>query len=246
MEDKLVLQTANAEELTLSIAGLGSRSYAFIIDWHFRLLLALAWFIGAVLLLGGSFDKHFGELFRNSSASLWTVFLPAVAIYFLYHPVLEVVMQGRTPGKRIAGVRILSLQGQTPEFSALLIRNVFRLIDSLPIFYILGLGVAMGTSRQVRIGDLAAGTLLVYEETTQELKRLHMFSTDSHLGHADLELLQDILDRWSDLEEASRISLGRRFLARLGETPDVLESEDQQIHSRLKNLLESACGQLSS
>ena len=247
MEDKLVLQTVNGAELTLSIAGLGSRSYAFIIDWHFRLLLAIAWFLALVLLLGGSFDEKFGEVFRNSSASLWVIFAPALLIYFLYHPVLEVLMHGRTPGKRIAGIRILSAQGKTPEFSALLIRNVFRLIDSLPGFYMLGLGVALATARQVRIGDLAAGTLLVYEEHTHQLNRLGALATHSRLGQSDLELLQDILDRWVHLEEGPRRGLARKFLERIGETTSEFDSEtDETIYARLKKLTEDARGQLAS
>jgi uncharacterized membrane protein SpoIIM required for sporulation len=60
-------------------------------------------------------------------------------------------------------VRLVSRDGRRPDLGALLIRNAFRLIDSLPLFYGVGLVTALGTREQVRLGDMAAGTLLVYE-----------------------------------------------------------------------------------
>ena len=68
-----------------------------------------------------------------------TVVLPALAIYFLYHPVLELAMRGRTPGKRSAGIHVVTRDGSAPSAGALLVRNVFRLIDSLPVAYGVGL-----------------------------------------------------------------------------------------------------------
>src|SRR5690606_4225634 len=92
------------------------------------------------------------------------VVLPATALYLLYHPVLEVLMRGRTPGKRMAGVRIVKRDGGVPGSVALLVRNIFRLIDFLPFFYFVGLVTTMLTRHCVRLGDIAAGTLLVYDE----------------------------------------------------------------------------------
>jgi uncharacterized RDD family membrane protein YckC len=144
----------------LEIAGPGSRSYAFIIDWQYRVLLALGWFCGAWLLI-----KYIGlspgvEL---SGLQLQSAVAPALGIYLLYHPVLEVLMRGRTPGKRQAGVRIVARDGATPDIGALLIRNALRLVDCLPICYVLGLVSCFITEQRVRIGDLAAGTVLVLD-----------------------------------------------------------------------------------
>src|SRR5690606_18924459 len=100
----------------------------------------------------------------SSSDFFVVVALPATAIYLLYHPVLEVAMRGRTPGKRIAGVRVVRRDGGVPGVGALLVRNVFRLVDSLPFLYCVGLTAAVLTEHSVRIGDMAAGTLLVYDD----------------------------------------------------------------------------------
>ena len=56
--------------------------------------------------------------------------MPATAIYFLYHLVLEPLMAGRTPGKRMTGLRVLTPEGLVPTIGALITRNVFRIIDS--------------------------------------------------------------------------------------------------------------------
>src|SRR6202008_2402288 len=91
------------------------------------------------------------------------VVTPAAATYFLYHIGLEIAMHGRTPGKRMAGVHIVARDGGSPSIGALLTRNVFRLVDSLPLFYGVGLIATLVTRDHVRIGDMAAGTLLAYE-----------------------------------------------------------------------------------
>jgi uncharacterized membrane protein SpoIIM required for sporulation len=88
---------------------------------------------------------------------------PPLAIFLLYHVVLEVLTSGRTPGKRLAALRIVARDGATPNVGALLVRNVFRVIDSLPVVYGVGLVTSMIRADHVRIGDLAAGTLLVYD-----------------------------------------------------------------------------------
>src|SRR2546421_10292875 len=78
-------------------------------------------------------------------------------------------MRGSTPGKRMAGVRIVARDGGGPSAGALLTRNVFRLVDSLPLFYGVGLITVVLTRDNLRIGDMAAGTLLVFEQAEARL-----------------------------------------------------------------------------
>jgi uncharacterized RDD family membrane protein YckC len=137
-------------------AGIGSRSYAFLIDWHIRFVAALAWLVAAGVVVGTDLA---------AIAAHWrVVVLPAALLYFLYHPVLEVVMRGQTPGKRWAHLRIVTTAGAPPGVGALLVRNLMRLVDSLPLFYGLGLVVMLCTRDQLRLGDLVTGTVVVYDE----------------------------------------------------------------------------------
>lgn len=137
-------------------AGLGSRAFAFLIDWHIRFVAAAAWFAVA-LLLGPALDAGIEEFWL-------TMVLPAALIYLLYHPVLEIATRGSSPGKRWVGLRIVAADGSPPGVGALLLRNVLRVVDSLPVFYGLGLAVMLCRRDQLRVGDLVAGTRVVHQE----------------------------------------------------------------------------------
>jgi uncharacterized RDD family membrane protein YckC len=212
--DKFVVQSMTGVELTLAIAGPGTRSYAFVIDWHIRLLLAGAWLLLATVALHAtlSWRTHDGLL----------TLLPAAVIYFLYHPIVEVVMRGRTPGKRMAGVRILGRDGGQPSTTALLLRNVFRLIDSLPATYLVGLTTCFWTRQRVRIGDMAAGTLLVLDNEAAEasLLRIEQLAAHSRLSLDALELVDQVLERWDFLEAEHRARIAQSLLVRLDPKQD--------------------------
>lgn len=226
------LQTPEALDYRLEIAGIGARAHAFIIDWHIRLLLALTWLVA----VGFGFYslEQMRTLIRHDLSSLAALLWlgPAAIIYFLYHPILEIVMAGRTPGKRMSGVRLVTLQGRTPGIGALLLRNVFRLLDSLPGFYLVGLAAVALTKQQVRIGDLAAGLVLVYDNAVKpkELRRATELALHSRLSSGDQALLLDLLERWPDLEDETRIRFAAQFLKRIGKP--IPEAAKKSQHSR--------------
>src|SRR6185437_15786206 len=154
-------------------------------------------------------------------------------------PILEVAMRGRTPGKRMAGARIVTREGATPSTGALLMRNLFRIIDSLPTLYVVGLVCCLVTAQRVRIGDLAAGTVLVIDEGTagKSLSRLGALLEGSGLKPEALALVQDLLDRWGDLDSQRRVSLAHTVLARLDPGSDHAALDERDLHARLKALL---------
>jgi uncharacterized RDD family membrane protein YckC len=211
--DRLRVETITGVPIEFAIAGPGGRSYAFIIDWHIRVLIAGAWMAAGILILN-SIEAP-GETAANWLAI--GTFLPSMLVYFLYHPVLEVAMGGRTPGKRIAGMRIVTLEGTTPGAGPLLVRNLFRFVDGLPMLYVVGLVTIIVSRRHQRVGDLAAGTLLVYEqaEKAESLLALPGAGAARGVATADAELVQDLIDRWPSLEPQQRLALASRLLDRL-------------------------------
>lgn len=234
-DDQIAVRSVTGVDMTLSLAGPGSRSYAFVIDWHIRLLLALAWLFVTVVIL------RFDAKLRSHDALVTS--LPASLLYFLYHPVLEVAMRGRTPGKRMAGVRILNRHGGSPSTLALLIRNLFRLIDSLPFIYAVGLICCLITRHHVRIGDMAAGTLLVIDgsEAEKSLDRLESAARASSLPLETLELVDQLLERWDSLEAGHRASIGRALLKRIASAREDIEGlSDDQVRVRLTAVLQPA------
>jgi uncharacterized RDD family membrane protein YckC len=205
---ELVVDSVTGVDVALPVAGVGGRSFAFIIDWHIRTIVGIAWwFLGAQVADGPDVDGKWYVL---------GVLVPTAAIYFLYHPVLEVAMRGRTPGKRMAGLRIVTRHGGTPGVGALLVRNIFRVIDSLPAFYCVGLATTVFTAQHVRIGDLAAGTLLVYDRRgSRDSFDALPAALSSTLGPQLVELIDDLVSRWNELDIDARSTLARRLLDRV-------------------------------
>ncbi|MGH8582672.1 MAG: RDD family protein, partial [Gammaproteobacteria bacterium] len=200
----------------LPVAGLGARSYAFVIDWHIRIALLLAWFL-FVIALGLDIASGWSEVWAGVPDLGLLVLAPPLALYFLYHPVLEVLYRGSTPGKRLAGVRIVASDGQDASTGALVIRNVFRLVDSLPGFYLVGIITVLMTRQQLRIGDLAAGTLLVYESGLSSLAFAALGEAQSDLKSWEArETALALLERWGSLDKTTRRSLATALLRKRG------------------------------
>jgi len=204
----LTIQTLDAIEVQFVRAGIGGRSYAFLIDWHIRLLAAVVWFTVAVVV----FDWNASA---SKTAFTWGAAVPAGLIYFLYHPVLEIAMRGQTPGKRWIHLRIVTTEGGVPGAGPLLVRNVFRLLDSAPALYALGLLVMLCTRDQVRIGDLAAGTLVVYDSPEPKGSLADTVVADGVAGRV-APLLEEWLERWRDLNPGQRDDIARALLQKAG------------------------------
>jgi uncharacterized RDD family membrane protein YckC len=227
-------------DVSLAVAGPGARAFAFLVDWHIRLILGLAWFVAAALIYNGSNGRlSLAPPLTNDALWFGAVVAPALAIYVLYHYAVELAMRGSTPGKRMAGVRIVARDGGAPGAGALLVRNVFRLIDSLPAFYGVGLIAAITTREHVRIGDMAAGTLLVYEGTDHGVPAaVSLAGSAGRLDARGAELIGELLERWLTLAPTARIQLARQLLARYGADAGGASAaaDDATLHTQLVRL----------
>ncbi len=143
------IETPEGVELHLRAAGVVSRSLAFGVDLSLRALIYIL--LSIVLALAGRMGQG--------------VFLIAFFLLEWFYPVLfEMYWHGETPGKRMFGLRVLNDNGTPVGWGESLVRNLLRAVDFLPAFYFFGL-VSMLMSRDFkRLGDLAAGTVVVYHE----------------------------------------------------------------------------------
>lgn len=231
----LVVDSVTGVDLALPLAGPGARCYAFIIDWLIRAILFAAWYGVAALIYNG----HWSFSAPLSPDARWFVLVvtPAAALYFLYHFVLEVAMHGRTPGKRMAGVHLVARDGSPPGVGALLTRNVFRLVDALPILYGVGLIATLVTRDHVRIGDMAAGTLLAYERGN--FVPPAVLAAKPGLTASDSETVQELLLRWSTLDVEARHGLAVTLLSRHGRSDlATTQHDDAELREQLARLLE--------
>jgi len=232
---ELSVDSVTGIDVSLAVAGAGARSFAFIIDWFVRLVLALAWYaLGAFVYNRG---LSIAAPLTNDATWFGAVVTPALAIYFLYHYAVELAMRGRTPGKRTAGIRIVARDGSAPGAGALLVRNVFRLIDTLPVLYCLGLVAVIATREHLRVGDMAAGTLLVYE---RDAAHLPPAAEAPRLDARASELVAELLERWPTLAPDARLQLGQQLLARYG--GGAAAADESALRGALTMLLHGTAG----
>jgi uncharacterized RDD family membrane protein YckC len=233
---ELRIDSATGVEVALPLAGAGARAFAFLVDWHIRVALALAWY-GAGALLHSYATRGTPTLaapFDPGASWFLGVIAPTALLYFAYHPLLELLLRGRTPGKRYAGLRIVTRDGRTPGSGALLVRNVFRLVDSFPGLYCVGLVATLLTREAVRVGDLAAGTVLVYERERAARGLPWTAAALATPRFAGVELAAELDQRWAELAPGKRADLARELLRRLGTSDaDLAAADEATLRRRL-------------
>ncbi|UVM60268.1 RDD family protein [Pseudomonas sp. B21-010] len=154
LDTRYQVETPEGIDLPLRPAGLMPRAIAFSIDLGIR---------GLVLGLFFLVLAFFGEL----GMGLGSILLFVVSWWYMV--LFEVLNQGRSPGKQIMGLRVVQDDGRPIGWSASLIRNLLRFVDMLPFGYTFGAISCLQHPAFKRLGDLAAGTLVVYRE--QPVKR---------------------------------------------------------------------------
>lgn len=194
--------------LDLPLAGVGSRVLAAFVDYGLQFVVQIAWMVFAI------------GIGRTSGKSVGTVVLylmGAFAIDWAYFAGFEVVLKGRTPGKKWVGLRVVTREGGTAGTSALLTRNLLRPVDVL-------VGVPMMAIDPLsrRLGDRLANTLVVHERTGGEepvMRRIPRGWTGE-----DVAIVESLLRRTRDLEPARAEAMAERILDRLSlEEPAFLE-----------------------
>ena len=194
------IATPEGVELKLPVAGLPARSLAWLID---AVIKVLALSVAGVLLafLG--------------AAGTGLYLLGLFGLLWLYNVLFEVFNHGATPGKRALGLRVMNSNGTPVGWSGSTIRNLVRTVDLLPGCYLLGFLSVYLSRRFQRLGDLAAGTIVVYE--LQDPRLAPVTSAEPLAVHIPLTAVeqQAIV---SFAERAPRINADR-----LGELADVLE-----------------------
>lgn len=150
-EDRVAISTPEGIELDIALAGLGSRFSAALIDSLIQIALNLFALLFFLPFFAGETPGLFVALF-----SVWS-FL----VVFGYDVLFETLGNGRTIGKKAVGIRVVRLGGHPVGFVTSAVRNLVRLVDFLPSFYGVGIVSILASSRNQRLGDMAAGTLVV-------------------------------------------------------------------------------------
>ena len=173
------LETPEGIELSISPAGPVGRGLAFAID------SAIRWgaLIAVAVAIAGLSDMGVGIFALLFFLTEW------------FYPVFfEVLWNGQTPGKQALGLRVVNEDGTPVGWSASLIRNLLRVADGLPLFYIAGVVSILCSDRMQRLGDLAAGTLVI---NLRDAKLSTASTRSTHAGRASQAA--STTARWQEL-----------------------------------------------
>jgi uncharacterized RDD family membrane protein YckC len=147
--DRIDINTPEGVDLEVELGGLGSRFVAELLDYALKGVV-----LGALAIV----------LFAIGSGVPAAVFLVLVfGIWFGYDVLFEVLANGQTPGKKATGLRVVRTGGQPVGFVTSSIRNIIRIVDGPLTSYIAGIVSIVASKRNQRLGDMAAGTLVVRE-----------------------------------------------------------------------------------
>ncbi len=210
-EDAISTQTPEGLVIEITLAGVGSRFAAAIIDTAIQFGVVLAILLG-VSIIGNEVGAAIG-------------FLASFVWFFGYDVVFETRASGRTIGKRATGLRVVKADGRPVDFRSSAIRNLLRLIDALPGLYLVGIITVFVSKNNQRLGDLAAGTVVMRErkgEVKTEPFRAEQFYDDdletwdvSRVTATDVAAVRQFLERRHGLERVARERLAKDLARRL-------------------------------
>jgi uncharacterized RDD family membrane protein YckC len=218
-EDRISVATPEGVTLEASLAGVGSRFAAGLIDQALRIALLVA-LVGLQAVVGVDRSISSGVFVASVAVALFLV-------QFGYDVLFETLASGRTPGKRWTGLRVVSVGGAPVGFLASALRNILRIVDALPGFYLVGILAVLFTRNNQRLGDLAAGTLVVRDRrqatALPEPQAPAPPAVDgagpwdvSAISAQELATVRRFLDRRASLAPDARARLAHDMAVRLG------------------------------
>jgi len=166
MDEQLTISTPEQVAFHYEMAGIGSRSMAALIDYLIIGVAMLLVYCAASTLLGVGLGATFSNEDVGAAGVYWilaVLVLVEFLIFWGYFALFELVWNGQTPGKRVGKLRVIRRDGQPIHAGESMVRNLVRIVDFLPGFYGIGLVTMFIDKDARRLGDLAAGTIVVRE-----------------------------------------------------------------------------------
>jgi len=237
--DALKIDTPEQVALELPIAGIGSRFMALAIDTVVQVVLYL---LAALLSLVPA--ATLGPVFAGGSTlGPALLILLIFCLYWGYFAAFEALWKGQTPGKRAAGIRVIKEDGRAVDPLSAILRNLLRVIDFLPGLYAAGVVCMVLNRHSRRLGDLAAGTVVVHDrglaETTMgwsvQPRRAAPIAQAAGLTEAEIVLIETYLARRLDLGPAAQDraawQIAGRLKSRLGVQPAAGQNVDDFLEA---------------
>jgi uncharacterized RDD family membrane protein YckC len=222
MDRTLDVRTPESIAFSYELAGVGSRLLAVMIDLAIQiaLLLLIAWgfyLIAAHLPKPGHIPAP-GRFVSNTALGIVTFVI--FTIFFGYFILFEALWNGQTPGKRALGIRVVRDGGYPIDFTASLVRNLVRIGESALGFYLIA-GISALLSREnKRVGDFAAGTIVVRDARMAQpefgsKEAEPVYAATAYATGEERGLVKRFLERRDELTPESRVEIAARLAQRL-------------------------------
>jgi len=224
------------------LAGIGSRFLAIAIDTLIQFALYVVTGLIFVLLIPEGFSVF--SFMPKTLGPAIAIFI-GFAIYWGYFAIFEIIWKGQTPGKRLAGIRVIKESGRPINAFEAIGRNFMRAVDMQPgLLYGVGLVCMMVNKQSRRLGDFVAGTVVVHEKPTDEVRPTWNTAVEdgptasglSQVTAEELVLIETYLSRRFELDPDVRlrtaIQIADRIKAKTGLQP--------QAHQHVDDFLEEA------
>lgn len=251
-ESSVRIPTPEQVFLEYPLAGIARRALATLLDSILIFAGELVLILISVALIS-AFTVLVGDEAMNSPESWFLAFFIGYMVLMLLAPLFyfglfEYYLNGQTPGKRVAGIRVIRANGLALDRTAAALRNLFRIVDLLPSSYLIGIWSVMLNSHQQRIGDLVAGTIVIALPRRQARDAVAMgtasyASSSPALLYEDKRaeeerwLLDQFLRRRGDFITPSRIRIARMLADRNGIPPAQAQVLlEQQLYERFTSL----------
>jgi uncharacterized RDD family membrane protein YckC len=189
----IAITTTQNISLEYTLASIGDRIVATLVD----LGIFLAYFFVAAM-----FISFVGDSLGTTSSWIFISFFLPIAFYSLLS---EIFFNGQTVGKRVMGIKVISLNGNQPSFGQYLARWLFRLIDLWSFSFVVGTITIAVTEKHQRVGDLVAGTTLVKLKPKTAIQEtiftavapenyIARYPEVVHLKDGDMQLVKEVLN----------------------------------------------------
>lgn len=215
LANTLTIRSSEGVSFAIPLAGPMSRFLAWAID---------VGVIATVLMVCSIFLAILGTLSADAARGFY------IALAFFttlgYGIALEWLWRGQTIGKRMMGLRVIDERGLKLRFEQVVLRNLLRIVDRLPLFYMVGGLTCLVSSRNQRLGDIAAGTIVTFtpKAALPDIQNVLGDKFNSFRNHPHLEarlrqttpplataLALDAISRRDDIDPDERVSLFRQF-----------------------------------
>lgn len=244
MDRTLEVRTPESIAFNYELAGLGSRFLALIVDQAIQIVTLVAIFVGIFMAAARMAPRQTlpaEDLKLGESLAIALLVIIVFIVLFGYFIVFEAVWNGQTPGKKLLGIRVVRDGGYPIDFGASLIRNLIRVGEQLLGYYILAAISAVISPENKRLGDLAAGTIVVRDARLTTPRNLTerrdepVYAPTAYLAGEERVLIKRFLERRDGLSAERRSELAAQLAARIRSRvpPDLARLDDESLLERL-------------